>query len=154
MPSPKHLLTLCLAPIVLAPSLALAQAKNVAFIADLERRFGSRLIYLGDSNGRELVANFNIDCQAHDGRYLPLKNLLLVRISTEVPSAQLRNEIHTRGGDIRIVDVGRLTDGSVFRVNALQISKFGDVQPLSFSIDAVYNACFGSYGPIWMGGRP
>ena len=44
MPLPKHLLALCLAPIMFLPTLALGQAKNVAYIADLERRFGSRLV--------------------------------------------------------------------------------------------------------------
>ena len=149
----KYLLVLSFIPVMLVSTLALAQAKNLAHIADLEKRFGSRLIYKGDSTGRALVEDFHINCNAQDGRSLPLKNLLLARLASEDARVSLRSEVHVRGGDIRVVDVGTMPDKSLLRVNALQISKFGDVKPISFSVDSIYNACMGSYGPIWAGGR-
>lgn len=136
----KYLLALGIVPFMLAPSVLRAQAENVAHIADLQKRFGSRLIYKGDSTGRALVEDFHIYCNARDGRSLPLKNLLLARLANEDARVSLRSEVHVRGGDIRVVDVGTMPDKTLMRVNALHISKFGDVKPLTFSIDALYNA--------------
>ena len=57
----KHLLAPSPTPFFFVSTLALAQAKNVAHIADLKKRFGSRLTCKGDSTGFALVGDFHVN---------------------------------------------------------------------------------------------
>ncbi len=56
----EHLLALSPTPFLFAPTLAPAHANNVAHIADLKKRFGSRLTYKEDSTGPALVGDFHV----------------------------------------------------------------------------------------------
>ena len=123
------------------------------YVADLDRKHGRRIVYAGDANAEQILKGLVLDCRSEDGRQLPLRNLLLARLAREDPQIELRTEVQARGGDVRIVDVGRIPDGRSLRTPLMDVNKFGDIKMHGVRFQAVLNACFGSYGPIWIGGR-
>ena len=98
------------------------------------------------------VKSFHIDCGSPDGRYLPLLNVLYARVaSMDSDSTYLITDIVSRGNEVRIYDTligkaGAMHDPSL----AFEINRWGELNPVAIRREAVMNACFGSYGEIWV----
>lgn len=125
---------------------------NLMYISELEKEYGG-MINFESRDAEEIVRSFDIKCNSKmDDRYLPLFNIILARLSR-----QNENEIETsafileRGGEVRIVDLHELSNGQAFETVVFQINKWGELIPMgSITSSAVLNACFSSFGPIWL----
>ncbi|MCP1318389.1 tetratricopeptide repeat protein [Vreelandella lionensis] len=125
---------------------------NLMYIAELAKDYGD-MVHFETRDAEEIVRNFDIKCNSRmDDRYLPLFNIILARL----PS-QNGNEIKTntfvleRDGEVRIVDSHELSNGRSFETVVFQINKWGELIPMGgITSSAVLNACFSSFGPIWL----
>lgn len=131
-------------------ALAANPISNDEYVAALRKRYGSRIIY-NNPTAFSSVSTFHIDCRAQDGRYLPLENLLLARIgSMDKESVWLESIVDSRGDEVRIYDYLKQKDGSVTEPKmTIEINSWGDLRTHGIRTEAVLNACYGSYGPIW-----
>lgn len=123
---------------------------NSMYISGLKKDYGKK-IHFESTNVEKIIRDFNIDCKSN-GRYLPLINIFLARL----PGAN-ENGISTdifileKNGEIRAVDSIRTSNGKTIEIVAFQINKWGELHPMGgVTTSAVLNACFGSYGPIWL----
>ena len=87
-----------------------------------------------------------------DSRYLPLANLLVARLPSQNDDGiETNTYVIERGGDVRIIDTFKTTQGETFEKVIFEINKWGELMPTgSITTDAILNACFRSYGPIWL----
>ncbi|WP_236175671.1 hypothetical protein [Pseudomonas pseudonitroreducens] len=128
-------------------------AKDVAqgtYVDRLQRDVGSRL-YFSSAEAETLVKKINIDCKAPDGRYLPLYNALLARLDeASTPEAWMETSVVNTGKKLQVFDSVRLKSGKELTPQlTLEINEFGGYEAHGVRQQALSNACFGTYGPIW-----
>lgn len=126
---------------------------NLMYISKLKKDYKNR-IHFESENAEQIVEDFNIDCEAPqaNGQYLPLINVLYARLaSADNGDTWIETNIQERGGEVRISDIlhksGQiLGDKVVFQINKWnELSSMGGIR-----VEAIRNACFNSYGPIWL----
>lgn len=125
---------------------------NQRYIADLVRDYGSKL-HFESEQAEAIVRSFDIRCQSRmDSRYLPLTNLLLARLEAQNNDGiETNTYVIERSGEARILDTFKTPRGEAFEQVVFQINKWGELMPTgSITTDAILNACFSSYGPIWL----
>ncbi|MBP3061694.1 hypothetical protein [Ectopseudomonas chengduensis] len=137
-------------PIILAISAWNAIAgENQKFIDDLESRHGKRIVY-ETVYAMDAVESFDIECNAQDGRFLPLRNVLLARLAQmNNPEIPVITNIDSRGKSVRIVDFIQMRNGQQHNSLVMEINEWGELIPHGITTEAILNSCFGSYGPIW-----
>lgn len=134
---------------ILAAGAARADQTNAQYIAKLRSTYGGRL-HFESAEAERIVRSFNIDCRARDGRYLPLINVLYVRLSqSSSKTIWLETDVQERGGEVRIVDTVRGPKARPVSEVSFEINKWGELRPIGITAEAVLNSCYGSYGPIW-----
>jgi len=147
----------------------LLQSMERAIGADLDRRFPGispyakqlhaefgHLVTYKTPDARLAVERFKIDCRAPDGRYLPLVNVLMAKAASGQGPRGMHMviEADSRGDDVRIVD--KVIDGNgreVYSRVGFELNKWGELRPVNITTDALYNACAGSHGAIWVAPR-
>ena len=122
------------------------------YAKQLHARFGHLVTYK-TAEARKAVERFKIDCRAPDGRYLPLTNVLVAKIASGQGPRGMHMviEADSRGDDVRIVD--KVIEGNgreVYSRVGFELNKWGELRPVNITTDALYNACVGSHGPIWV----
>lgn len=128
-----------------------AQASDpVAYVQGLRGKYGNR-IQFATPQARKTVEDFSLDCQAPDGRVLPLMNVMLAKLAQlDSKDSYLTARVDSRGNDVRVYDEfvqgGKVVDSRV----AFEINKWGELRSLVARVEALRNACFGSFGPIWL----
>jgi hypothetical protein len=124
---------------------------GLTYVQRLQRDYGQRL-HFSSPQAEEVVRQINIDCRANDGRYLPLFNALLARLDeARVDDAWMETRVVNAGRNIKVFDTIHIQGGKP-RVPQLifEINEWGAVTThQGVRSDALENACFGSYGPIW-----
>ncbi|MDN6860405.1 hypothetical protein QO207_27765 [Pseudomonas sp. CAN2814] len=124
---------------------------GLTYVQRLQRDYGQRL-HFSSPQAEEVVRQINIDCRANDGRYLPLYNALLARLDeARVDDAWMETRVVNAGRNIKVFDTIHIQGGKP-RVPQLifEINEWGAVTThQGVRSDALENACFGSYGPIW-----
>jgi hypothetical protein len=124
---------------------------HATYISRLREKYKSRVRY-SSVEAEQVIESFHIDCHSPNGNYLPLINVLYARLAAADSARMwLVTDVQRRGEDVRIVDTlmgktGPLAQPAV----AFEINKWGELQPIGIRAEAVLNACFGSYGPIWV----
>lgn len=121
-----------------------------SYVKKLQHEFGSRL-YFSSTEAEALVKKINIDCQAPDGRYLPLYNMLLARLDeASTPDAWMETSVVNSDKKLRVFDSVRLKSGKELTPQlTLEINQYGGYEAHGIRPQALSNACFGAYGPIW-----
>ena len=142
-------LAAAIAVVALATSAQSAISDPVAYTQTLRSKYAGRVKFETDF-ARRAVQNFDIDCQAPDGRTLPLMHVMLAKLARlDSKDAYLTSRVDSRGDDVRVYDElvqgGRVIDSQL----AFEINKWGELRSHTARIEALRNACFGSYGPIW-----
>lgn len=124
---------------------------NTAYINKLRSGYSKRLKYVTPF-AKSVIQSFYIDCQANDGRHLPLENLLLAKLaSLDEKNAWLVIRADSRGDEVRIYDDLVGSNGKVMNSTlAFELNKWGDIRSMNGKIEAVINSCFFGYGPIWV----
>lgn len=122
------------------------------YAKQLHAKFGHLVTYR-TAEAQQAVERFKIDCRAPDGRYLPLTNVLVAKIASGQGPRGMHMviEADSRGDDVRIVD--KVIDGNgreVYSRVGFELNKWGELRPVNITTDALYNACVGSHGPIWV----
>lgn len=98
----------------------------------------------------DAVESFDIECNAQDGRFLPLRNVLLARLAQmNNPEIPVITNIDSRGKSVRIVDFIQMRNGQQHNSLVMEINEWGELIPHGITTEAILNSCFGSYGPIW-----
>lgn len=133
-----------------APATTQTVAQSSTYVDQLQRDFGQR-IYFSSPKAEAIIKKINIDCRAPDGRYLPLYNALLARLhEASTPDAWMETSVVNSGKNIQVFDSVRLRSGRELTPQlTLEINEWGAVETHGVRPDALSNACFGSYGPIW-----
>ncbi|WP_157667480.1 hypothetical protein [Comamonas serinivorans] len=136
--------------LMLTCSATAGQGPDPSYVKRLQTKYGHRLEFSG-AHSRQTVLDFNIDCRAKDGRYLPLENVLLAKLaSLERNDMWLITKVKSRGNDVWIYDQLMRRDGKVVHSHvAFEINHWGELRSPNGKLEALRNACFGSYGPIW-----
>lgn len=116
----------------------------------LNKKFGSRLTYTSQF-ARQVVEGFDIDCKARDGRSLPLRNVLLavLKETDHYPKLWLTFRVEARGRTVRVYEVANTPKGPDWEKVYLEINEWRELRLNAVRPEAVLNACFGSFGPIW-----
>ncbi|GAB4089373.1 tetratricopeptide repeat protein [Hydrogenophaga soli] len=131
----------------------LINASNSLYIQKLERDYRNRISF-ESSKAERIVRGFDIDCKASrgNGHYLPLINVLYSRLaSADKKEMWLETSVQERDGEVRIYDVLRTPKEVLHTIAVFQINKWGELESMgSVRLEAVRNACFNSYGPIWL----
>ena len=125
---------------------------NLMYSSELENDYGS-MIHFESRNAEKIVRNFDIKCDSRmDNRYLPLFNLILARLPGQNEHETKTNTFALeRDGEVKIIDSHELPNGEAYETVAFQINKWNELVPMgSITSSAVLNACFSSYGPIWL----
>lgn len=132
-----------------APS-AVKDDGHGSYVDRLQRDFGSRL-YFSSAEAEALVKKINIDCKAPDGRYLPLYNALLARLDeASTPDAWMETSVVNTGKKLQVFDSVRLRSGRELTPQlTLEVNEYGGYETHGVRPQALSNACFGTYGPIW-----
>ncbi|MCP1623597.1 hypothetical protein [Pseudomonas nitroreducens] len=141
----------CLADLSPQPLAAAVKSDGQGSYVDrLQRDFGSRL-YFSSAEAEALVKKINIDCKAPDGRYLPLYNALLARLDeASTPDAWMETSVVNTGKKLQVFDSVRLKSGRELTPQlTLEINEYGGYETHGVRPQALSNACFGTYGPIW-----
>lgn len=120
------------------------------YAQSLRAKYASRIKF-ETAYSRRVVEDFAIDCQARDGRSLPLMNVMLAKVDQlDGKDGYLTSRVDSRGEDVRVFDEwvegGRVVDSRL----AFEINKWGELRTLLARPEAIRNACFGSYGHIWV----
>lgn len=126
---------------------------NLMYIKKLEEDYRRR-VHFESKKTERIVRDYNIDCNApqKNGHHLPLINLLYARLATaDREDIWVETTIQERGGEIRIIDSLRTSEKIIHANVVFQINKWGELHPMGgIRAEAVRNACFDSYGPIWL----
>lgn len=125
---------------------------NLRYITDLYRDFSAKL-HFESPEAENIVSSFDIRCQSiMDSRYLPLANLLVARLPSQNDDGiETNTYVIEQGGDVRIIDTFKTAQGETFEKVIFEINEVGELMPKgSITADAISNACFRSYGPIWL----
>ncbi|OWP47452.1 hypothetical protein [Pseudomonas nitroreducens] len=125
-------------------------ASDDTYVGKLQRDFGGRLFF-SSAEAEALVRRINIDCKAPDGRYLPLYNALLARLDeASTPDAWMETSVVNTGKKLQVFDSVRLKSGRELTPQlTLEINEYGGYETHGVRPQALSNACFGTYGPIW-----
>lgn len=125
-------------------------ARGAELEDQLTAKYGHRLTF-ATSKAREVVSNFDIDCEFSDRRYLPLKSLLLLRLSMmDSPNLWGVTSVDSRGDAVRITDT--VLDGNgptAPKQLIMEIDEWGKLRPIGITKSAIRNACSGHFGKIW-----
>jgi hypothetical protein len=121
------------------------------FMKDLESKYSSRIEF-ADPVSKFLVNRFNINCQSKDKRYLPLRHVLLAKLSQmDSPKMWMTIRVESRGDEVRIYDIlheqGR---GQITELPTILLNKWGELESLNGQLEGIMSACSGIHGPIWM----
>lgn len=127
-----------------------ALAEDVAYVERLRTQYEERITFQ-TTYARKRVMRFAVNCASGDGRDLPLYSVLLVKLaSADGKKAWMVTHVDSQGEDVRIYDRLVNAEGDVLHsVVAFEINKWGEIRSPNGKLDALRNACFGSYGPIW-----
>jgi hypothetical protein len=123
---------------------------SMSYVANLRAKYGGRITF-SSVRAQQIVESFRLDCRAADGRTLPLMNSMLAKLaSLDSPKAWLVSRADNRDNNVRIWDQlvgpkGPLMDP----VLVYEINSWNELHPIGTRLEAMLNACFGSYGPIW-----
>ena len=122
-----------------------------AYAKGLRVKYASRLLYKTEF-AKRVVEDFNLDCKAQDGRYLPLSNVLYAKLaSLDGDTGHLIIEVDSRGEDVRVTDYLIGKDGEVMHSSiGYEINKWRELRTVNTRLEAVRNSCFGGYGEIWI----
>jgi len=120
-----------------------------SYIERLRERYGQRIEFENQA-ARDAVVSFDINCHSRDGRFLPLVNVFLAKLAAvDSKRSHLTILVESRGGATRVRDRlmsdGRIVDDRV----VFEINQWGELRSTNGKAEAVMNACFGSFGPIW-----
>ncbi len=121
------------------------------YIAGLRSRYAGQ-ISASSAQGMSIVSSFAIDCRSSDGRALPLMNVLYATMAEVTQmGGSLRYRIENRGSDVRIYSQAFFKDGRPTGPANLsfEIDEWDELHPYGINTEALLNACYGSYGPIW-----
>ena len=125
---------------------------NLKYISKLKKDYGNK-IHFKSKNAEKIIRGFNISCKSGD-RYLPFVNVLLARLASvndnnnEMP---MDTFVVERGGEVRVIDSYKTPSQEAIESASFQINKWGELTPVgSITTTAVLNACFSSFGPIWL----
>jgi len=136
---------------------AMVSKASKNYILELRKKYASRIIY-EDAYARKIAQDFDIDCKARDGRYLPLENVLLATISAHdelltkgknSSNNSFTIRVVSRGDDVRVYDEAVIGGDHISMVR-FEINKWGEIRSPTHKLEATRNSCFGSYGPIWV----
>jgi len=127
-----------------------AGGDGLTYVQRLQRDFAARL-HFSDAQAQRTVQSINIDCRSMDGRYLPLHNALLARLYKENESnAWIETRVASAGKGIKVYDSVHLRNGEVREPQLVfEVDAWGAVTRHGVRSDALENACYGTYGPIW-----
>lgn len=116
---------------------------------ELQAKYGKRLRFSTDM-ARRMVYGFDIDCEFNDGRYLPLTNLLLMRLSLmDEPKLWVVTSVDLRGSTARITDTAMNSSGPLESQLIMEINQWDELRLIGISAEAIRNACSGYWGKIW-----
>lgn len=127
-----------------------ADGDGLAYVQRLQRDYGARL-HFSSPQAEKIVSAINIDCLAMDGRYLPLHSALLARLDeASEPNVWMETRVVTSGKSLKVFDSIHVKNGKT-KVPQLifEVNEWGTVTKHGVRSDALEQACFGSYGPIW-----
>ena len=146
------LIRCALAVLLNSISTSALSASEDAYIRALREKFGGRIEYKS-AEAAAIVNGFNIDCKSKDGRYLPLKNVLLAKLrEASADDVWMQTIVDGRAGGVGIYDYLRNKAGKLTSPELIfEISSRGELRLVKVRAEALMNACFGSYGPIWEG---
>jgi hypothetical protein len=124
---------------------------NARYVESLVEKYEARISY-SSPYSEQAIKDFQIDCHAPDGRVLPLLNVLYAKIKdADSPTVWLVIKVDSRGDDIRIYDIAMGKRGAVFEPQlSFELNKWGELRSISARTQAIMNACYGTYGPIWV----
>jgi hypothetical protein len=132
-----------------ADRLKAERARN--YVAGLRSKYAGQ-ISASSAQGMSIVSSFVIDCRTDDRRALPLLNVLYATMAEVTQmGGSLKYRIENRGSDVRIYGQALSKDQRPLGPPNLtfEINEWGDLHPYGITTEALLNACFGSYGPIW-----
>lgn len=121
-------------------------------IAELQKKY-SQDITFSSPRAAQIVNSYNIDCKSNDGRYLPLINLLYTSLAASGGKWKTKLFVENRGEEVRIYESGYFLDGRKMEGGGVkfEINRWGELIPhLGITTEAILNACYGSYGRIWV----
>ncbi|MFS2127458.1 hypothetical protein [Pseudomonas sp. Pseusp97] len=139
----------CLADVSPQPPTSVP-AGDDTYVGKLQRNVGGRLFF-SSAEAEALVKKINIDCKAPDGRYLPLYNALLARLDeASTADAWMETSVVNTGKKLQVFDSVRLKSGKELTPQlTLEINEYGGYETHGVRPQALSNACFGTYGPVW-----
>jgi hypothetical protein len=128
-------------------------SSNDSYLKNLRAKYTHRIEYK-NAQAASIVKQFNIDCKAKDGRFLPLTNVLLAKLrEADREEMWLQTIVDGRSGEVRIYDYLKRKAGTATKPELIfEINKWGELVPHKIRTEALLNACYGTYGPIWEGG--
>lgn len=134
---------------LLCATVQAASEPDPGYIQRLRERYGKRIQFENQA-ARDAVIGFNINCNSRDGRILPLINVFLAKLAAvDGERSHLTIHVESRGGATRVRD-RLLTDGRIVDDRVVfEINQWGELRSTNGKAEAVMNACFGSFGPIW-----
>lgn len=125
-------------------------AADSAYIQKLRKQYSSRITFQ-TPYARQTIENFDLDCRSRDGRYLPLMNVFLAKLEAlDQKEGWLTIYVANLGSEVRVYDKLIQADGKeIHSAVAFEIDRWGEIRSPNGKLEALMNACFGSYGPIW-----
>jgi hypothetical protein len=132
------------------------EPKKKDISAELHSKYARHITY-SSPRAAQIVKSFEIDCEAPDGRYVPLLNILYVSIAAGEDKWQTKYHVENRGDNVRIIEKAYFPDGRQMQGGGLkfEINQWGELTPhLGITTEAILNTCRGSYGPIWIIPKP
>lgn len=123
------------------------------YATSLEIKYGGRIVF-SSPQAEQIVRNFVVRCPTQDERYLPLISVLFYRFEQLPDSSQMKTEVYNMGAEVRIQDILPPDPSRGFRGYAepsMEINKWGELRPLNFRRDALFNQCYATKNRIWIG---
>lgn len=121
------------------------------YVKNLKAKYSGRILS-ASSEAMTIVAFFDINCRAQDGRVLPLLNLLyggIAEYEREL-GANAQYFLENRGKNVRIYEsVSKNGKILLDRKLKYELNEWGDLRPFGIRSEAILNACYGDLGPIW-----
>lgn len=128
------------------------EARTTDASAELHSKYSKNVTY-SSPRAEQIVKSFEIDCQAPDGRYVPLLNIMYAAIAAGDGKWQTKYIVENRGGNVRIIEKAFYLDGRPMQGGGVkfEINQWNELTPhLGITTEAILNTCLGSYGPIWV----
>lgn len=129
--------------------------ENSAYVEKLRAKYMSRITFQ-TPYAREAVMGFVIDCKAKDGRSLPLINVMLAKLDSmdkkKTPKGDtiwLAERVDSRGEVVRAYDQMVKNGHVIAETLVFEIDEWGSLHVKNIRAEAILNACYRGYGPIW-----